>query len=58
MFIQVYVDDDSNPLWEEYSLEAVPTLILFENGKVQERLDGGLGSGITEKQFINWMKRL
>ena len=57
-FIRVYVDEDSNPLWEEYSIEAVPAIILFENGNVSKRLDGGLGSGIREKQFSDWLKNL
>ena len=56
IFIRVYVDEDSNPLWEDYSLDAVPTLILFENGNVIERLDGGLGSGISEREFTNWIR--
>jgi len=57
-FVRVYVDEDSNPLWEEYSLESVPTVILFEFGKVSARLDGHLGQGINEKQFNDWIRKL
>lgn len=57
-FIRVSVDEDSNPLWEEYCLEAVPTIILFEDGRATKRLDGSLGSGISEKQFRGWLKKL
>jgi hypothetical protein len=49
------VDDDDNPLWEEYSLEAVPAVILFENGNVTRRLDCQLGIGLNEKQLKDWL---
>jgi thioredoxin 1 len=56
-FIRVYVDEDNNPLWEKYSIESVPTVILFEHEKVSNRLDGRLGSGIGERQFSEWLKK-
>jgi hypothetical protein len=37
-------------------LESVPTLVLFENGNVAGRLDGGIGAGINEKQFADWLR--
>ena len=54
--LRVKVDDDDNPLWEEYSIGAVPTVILFEEGKVCRRLDGRFGYGLSEKQFEEWLK--
>ena len=54
-FMRVKIDDDDNPLWETFSLEAVPSAILFENGKVSRRLDCNLGAGLTEKQFTKWL---
>ena len=56
LFMCVKIDKDENPLWETYSLEAVPSVILFENGKVSRRLDCELGAGLTEKQFSKWME--
>jgi thioredoxin 1 len=56
VFMRVKIDEDENPLWETYSLEAVPSIILFENGKVSRRLDCELGAGLTEKQFSKWME--
>lgn len=58
MFMRVSVDDYDNPLWEEYDLEAVPSVILFENGKVAKRLDCELGTGLDEEQFSEWLQRL
>lgn len=57
-FLRVRVDDYSNPLWEQYSLEVVPTIIFFERGKVSQRLDGRLGFGLSEKQFGDWLEKL
>jgi thiol-disulfide isomerase/thioredoxin len=54
--LRVYIDDYDNPLWEDYSIEAVPTVVLFDKGRVARRLDARLGSGLTEKKFNEWLK--
>jgi len=56
--IRVKVDDYDNPLWDEYCIEAVPTVILFEEGTVCMRLDGRLGRGLSEKQLNEWLERI
>ncbi len=48
-FASVYLDDESNPLWDTYAVEVVPTLALFRNGKLVDRQDGILGYGIDRK---------
>ncbi len=53
--VEVLLDDDDNPLWDEYSIEAVPTVILFEGSKVSKRLDGKLGRGLSETAFRVWI---
>jgi len=53
--LRVYIDDYDNPLWEDYSIEAVPTVVLFYKGRVTRRLDARLGSGLTEKNFNDWL---
>jgi len=58
VFLRVRVDDDDNPLWEEYSLEAVPAVIFFQNGEAAQRLDCDLGIGLNEKQLSEWLNRL
>lgn len=55
--IRVYLEDDDNPLWEEYNIEAVPTVILFEKAHVSHRLDAKLGEGLNEKQFREWLEK-
>jgi thioredoxin 1 len=43
--------DDKASLCEEYSIEVVPTVIVFEKGKISKRLDGEPGAGLKEKQL-------
>jgi thioredoxin 1 len=54
--VRVKVDDYDNPLWEEYSIEAVPTVILFEAENICKRLDGRFGYGLSEKQLEEWLE--
>src|SRR5208337_3117728 len=54
--IHVLLDDYDNPLWDDYSIDAVPTAIFFEKGKVYRRLDGKFGVGLSEKQLKVWLE--
>ena len=53
--LRVKVDDYDNPLWDDYSIRAVPTVILFEESKVHQRLDGRFGQGLSERQLKEWL---
>jgi thiol-disulfide isomerase/thioredoxin len=55
--LRVYIDDDDNPLWEDYSLEAVPSVMIFLEGRETSRLDARLGFGLNEKTFVDWLKK-
>ncbi len=57
-FANVYLDDESNPLWDEYSVEVVPTLALFRAGKLVDRQDGILGYGIDRKATDAFVARV
>jgi thiol-disulfide isomerase/thioredoxin len=48
--------DNNESLCEKYSVDVLPTVIVFENGKVIKRLDGIWGIGVTEKQFKDFIK--
>ena len=48
--LRVKIDDKAS-LMEKYSVEVVPTVILFENGAVAKRLDGVAGAGLNEEQL-------
>jgi thioredoxin 1 len=54
--IHVLLDDYDNPLWDDYSIGAVPTVIFFKEGTVGRRLDGKFGVGLSEKQFKVWLE--
>lgn len=56
-FAAVYLDDEDNPLWEDYAVEVVPTLALIRDGKVVERLDGILGYGIDRPMVESFLRR-
>ena len=49
------VTDDKKSLCNEYSIDVVPTVIVFEKGKIIKRLDGIQGIGLNEKQFIDFV---
>src|SRR5205809_4964379 len=57
-FAAVYLDDEENPLWEEYAVEVVPTLALFREGKVADRLDGILGYAIDNRMVEAFVRRV
>ena len=44
--------DDLEECEDEYSIEAIPTVLYFENGKVTKRLDAVHGVGLDEKQLV------
>jgi thioredoxin 1 len=50
--LQVKTDDKAS-LCEKYSVEVVPTVLLFEKGKVKKRLDAVPGVGLEEGQLTN-----
>ena len=54
--IHVLLNDYDNPLWDDYSISAVPTVIFFEEGRVCRRLDGKFGVGLSEKQLKVWLE--
>ena len=57
-FAAVYLDDESNPLWDEYAVNVVPTLAVFRDGKLLERMDGILGYGIDKAMVDDFVRRV
>jgi thioredoxin-like negative regulator of GroEL len=45
-FYESKVNDDDNPLWDRFSISAVPTLIAFDKGKIISRRDTKMGVGL------------
>ena len=44
--VEVLLDDEDNPLWDELHIEAVPTVVFYDAGKAVRRLDAELGAGL------------
>jgi thioredoxin len=56
--LHVMLDDYNNPLWDDYEVAAVPTIIVFEEGKICNRIDGRLGRGLPVSQFLGWLEEI
>jgi thioredoxin 1 len=54
--IHVILDDYDDPMWDDYDIPAVPTIIYFDGGKVCKRLDAQLGRGQSEAVFKKWLE--
>lgn len=49
--------DDKATLCEQYSIDVVPTVVFFKNGKAAKRLDGIQGVGLDEKQLLDFISK-
>ncbi len=52
------VDEDENPLWDRFNIQAVPTMIAFENGKIIGRRDAKKHIGLTKSDMESITKEL
>ncbi len=48
--LKAKIDADENPIWEDYKIEAVPTVVLFEDGKEKMRAEEN-SRGSCEKKL-------
>ncbi len=55
-FYESNINDDDNPLWERFSINAVPTLIAFEKGKIISRRDARKGLGLNKSDLDSILK--
>jgi len=55
-FLRVMIDDREE-LMDRYSVEIVPTVIFFDNGKIKKRCDGEAGIGLSEKSLTDIINR-
>ena len=45
------IDEDENPLWDRFNIQAVPTMIVFQNGKIISRRDAKKHVGLTKSDM-------
>jgi thioredoxin 1 len=46
---QVDLTDLETPLWEQFEIEVVPSIIAFRDGEVILRIDGVAGVGLSDR---------
>ena len=47
-FYASMINDDDNPLWDRFSINAVPTLIAFDGNEIISRRDSKMGIGLNK----------
>ena len=52
------VNEDENPLWDRFNIQAIPTMIAFQNGKILTRRDAKKGIGLTRADMESIIKEL
>jgi len=50
--IKVRIDEEENPIWDDFKIEFVPTVIRFENGKEKKRAAHGNGHYLTADDMV------
>jgi len=45
------ITDVESKLWDDFNIEVVPTMVIFENGILTKRWDGQLQRGLTIDQI-------
>jgi thioredoxin-like negative regulator of GroEL len=48
---QVDISSTNSPLWDDYNIEAVPTVIAFKDGKIHARADAVRHVGLTTEHI-------
>ncbi len=49
---QVDLTDLENPLWERFEVEVVPSVLIFVNGRLADRVDGIHGAGLQDDDLV------
>ena len=52
------VNEDENPLWDRFNIQAVPTMIAFLDGKIIARRDAKKHVGLTRADMESIVKEL
>ncbi len=52
------IDEDENPLWDRFNIQSVPTMIVFQNGKIISRKDARKHVGLTKSDMDSILTEL
>jgi thioredoxin 1 len=50
-FVTVDISDEDSPLWDEWDVRKVPTVVRFEDGEEADRVSGVLGETDLEEML-------
>jgi thiol-disulfide isomerase/thioredoxin len=54
--LEANISEESNPLWDKYGVNVVPTVVVFSKGKQLVRADGKAGVGLSESEMDALLK--
>lgn len=57
-FFGAKLNEDENPLWDRFSINAVPTVIAFDGGRIAARKDAKMGVGLGKADLDSLLKSL
>ena len=52
------LNEDANPLWDRFSINAVPTIIAFERGVIVSRRNAKMGTGLNKPDLDSILDEL
>ncbi len=52
------VNEDENPLWDRFNIQAIPTMIAFQDGKIIARIDAKKHIGLTRIDMESIVREL
>ena len=57
-FYNVKLNEDDNPLWDEFNINSVPTIIAFEKDKIVSRRNAVMGIGLLKSDIDSLLREL
>ena len=54
-FLEADISDENDPLWDEYGINVIPTVLAVKDGKAVRRLDGRAGVGLTKEDLVSFV---
>ncbi len=58
IYARVLLNDPGHPLWEQFAIHAVPTVIAFQKGQVVARADAILALGLSKKRWSEFLGKI
>lgn len=57
-YARVLLNDPGHPLWKQFDIHAVPTVIAFEKGEIVARADSILALGLSKKRWSEFLDKI